>query len=395
MFIAAALGAQAAEISNLKAGTLSEAGIASDETVLKVSGTINAADFAYIIDNLYKLQTLDLSQASISAYSGAGLPYTGVTKSAADVLPNYALTGLSHLSTLKLPARLTAIGNGALSGTGITELIIPAGVTTIGDYAAMRCNELTTLTIPESVSSIGTRAFANCPKLATVTVAGTVEQLPDGVFEACGGIKSLNLEKLANCTEIGQWALAECNGITALVLPPNSEAMEQGALYGTASISAIELPANIDYLGTNAMSAMTALKTIDATGLNLVPALGDSVWSRTAQPDITLNVPADLYTQFKNASQWKEFHIPNNASIIQSIESNGTDAALKVTVSGSELAVDGGDMELGDVALFDAAGRRVAHVASEGTEASINIDGFAHGVYLLVTSNAGTAKIAI
>lgn len=42
---------------------------------------------------------------------------------------------------------------------GVTEVVIPKGVTSIGDRAFDGCESLTSITIPKSVTSIGKDAF--------------------------------------------------------------------------------------------------------------------------------------------------------------------------------------------------------------------------------------------
>lgn len=49
-----------------------------------------------------------------------------------------------------------------MDGEEITNLVIPEGVTTIGDYAFRGCSGLTSVTIPESVTRIGDTAFYGC-----------------------------------------------------------------------------------------------------------------------------------------------------------------------------------------------------------------------------------------
>ena len=51
-------------------------------------------------------------------------------------------------------------------------MTIPAGVTTIGDYALYSCVRLTSVTIPASVTSLGRGAFHACDSLATVVFQG-------------------------------------------------------------------------------------------------------------------------------------------------------------------------------------------------------------------------------
>jgi len=393
---AAAGNLNAREVTNLQAGQLAAAGISADETELTISGQMNAADFAYIFDNLNELSKLDISNVNITAYRGDALPYTGIKQSPANTLPDYALTGLKQLSTVSLPSSLTAIGKGSLSGTGIAALDIPQSVTSIGDYAAMRCEKLKALTIPAGVTSIGTRAFAYCPALESVNIQASVSQIPEGLFEACGGLTALQLEAIGSCTEIGPWAIAECNGLTTLVLPAGSQALQKGALYGTASIKTLILPEAIDYLGDNAMSAMTSLNHMDASKVQTVPELGNNVWSRIDQSAVRLVTPNNRVEDYRNADQWKEFHIMSvddwQASSRNIASSMGADALL-VTVNGRNVIVDGGEQELGSVSAFNVGGQRI-FTAKAGKKLEISAKGWPAGIYLIVT-NIGAAKVTI
>ena len=60
-----------------------------------------------------------------------------------------------------------------LNGNLVTELTIPDGVSSIGNYAFSYCRGLTSVTIPDSVTSIGDYAFWDCRGLTTVYYAGT------------------------------------------------------------------------------------------------------------------------------------------------------------------------------------------------------------------------------
>ena len=59
--------------------------------------------------------------------------------------------------------------------SGIRNVIIPDGATTIDDYAFYNCTSLTSVIIPEGVTSIGDYAFYNCTSLTSVYYKGTVE----------------------------------------------------------------------------------------------------------------------------------------------------------------------------------------------------------------------------
>ncbi|MGN0172149.1 MAG: leucine-rich repeat protein [Acutalibacteraceae bacterium] len=72
-----------------------------------------------------------------------------------------------------------------LNDIKLTELVIPAGVTSIGEYAFYGCSSLTSVTIPNSVTSIGDWAFSWCNSLTSVTIPDSVTSIGDWAFDLC------------------------------------------------------------------------------------------------------------------------------------------------------------------------------------------------------------------
>ena len=73
------------------------------------------------------------------------------------------------------------IENGILTKYGgkKKDVVIPDGVTSIGDSAFSYCNSLTSITIPDSVTSIGDEAFEYCYSLTSINVASDNEYYSD------------------------------------------------------------------------------------------------------------------------------------------------------------------------------------------------------------------------
>ena len=61
-----------------------------------------------------------------------------------------------------------------LNGALVTNLVIPGGVTKVGDYAFEHCMSITSVTIPEGCTTIGEYAFNNCQNITSATLPNSL-----------------------------------------------------------------------------------------------------------------------------------------------------------------------------------------------------------------------------
>jgi hypothetical protein len=137
---------------------------------------------------------------------------------------NYAFAGLTGLTGLSLPDSLTSLGwrpfafcsnltaiavsdasasyqsvDGVLYDKQMKHLIacpegksgrlvIPDGVTRIGEAAFQDCRGLANIVLPESVISIGTLAFNGCSRLSSINIPGSVAMIGKDVFGGCSNL---------------------------------------------------------------------------------------------------------------------------------------------------------------------------------------------------------------
>ena len=83
-------------------------------------------------------------------------------------------------------------------------------VTSIGDYAFLKCSGITNITIPSSVTNLGTQAFSNCTGLKTVTFEENSQLNYIGMqaFSVCTNLTSINIPE--SVTSIGNFAFDNC-----------------------------------------------------------------------------------------------------------------------------------------------------------------------------------------
>ncbi|MEG2081576.1 MAG: leucine-rich repeat domain-containing protein, partial [Oscillospiraceae bacterium] len=76
---------------------------------------------------------------------------------------------------------------------GLTSIIIPDSITSIGSDAFYYCTGLTSVTIGNSVTSIGDYAFYFCTGLKGVMLPDSVTIIGKGAFEDCTGLKGVTI----------------------------------------------------------------------------------------------------------------------------------------------------------------------------------------------------------
>ena len=140
------------------------------------------------------------------------------------VLINYVGTA----TEVVIPDGVTSIGNGAFGYcSGLTSIKIPEGVTSIGDSAFYDCSGLTSITIPEGVTNIGYWAFTGCSGLTSITIPESMESIGGDAFADCSGLTSITIPK--GVTFIERRAFLRCSGLTSIEVEkgnPNYDSRE-------------------------------------------------------------------------------------------------------------------------------------------------------------------------
>jgi len=99
--------------------------------------------------------------------------------------------GLSHSSNPLLYAHHLY-----LNGNEVTDLVIPEGVTSIGNFAFDNCSALTNVTIPDGVTSICTCAFRKCSSLTSITIPSSVATVESHAFLWCFNLNAVHISDL-------------------------------------------------------------------------------------------------------------------------------------------------------------------------------------------------------
>ena len=95
------------------------------------------------------------------------------------------VSDLKKYSTANVMHKLPGIKHLLINSRDIANLVIPHGVTKIGDSAFRRCGNIKSVTISDSVTEIGDSAFRGSYNLAQITIPNGVTSIGDKAFSGC------------------------------------------------------------------------------------------------------------------------------------------------------------------------------------------------------------------
>lgn len=197
---------------------------------------------AYAVNDCYKLQTLVLPAALKTIGDNA----------------IHMSNSSNLLSQIDIPAGVTTIGKYAFYYTALTAITIPDGVTRIEDYTFYYCQKLKTAVLPDNITYIGKDAFCNCTSLESVNMPTKVETIGNEAFESCSKLATPMLIP-ATCTTIGNYAFNGCNTLPSVTFSEGLTSIGYNAFGYCRKLAVVELPSTVTSLGSYAFCNIDAL----------------------------------------------------------------------------------------------------------------------------------------
>jgi hypothetical protein len=222
-----------------------------DGTVLNIVGTGDMYDYDWNYG--YSVPWAD----ALETITEVNLP-EGMTS-----IGNYAFPSMSALTSFVIPSTVTRIGEWSMTGlSGVQELVLPEGIQKIGD-GAFSGSGFTSVVLPDGLADgeIGIRAFEACTELEHVTLPNGMDSIPDEMFAYCHKLNHVMIPD--SVTEIGDNAFFECLALTDITLPYRLTSIGFGVFGGCTALEGIELPRSIKEIGQYAFYGCSALKTIN------------------------------------------------------------------------------------------------------------------------------------
>ena len=179
----------------------------------------------------------------------------------------YLVDNNGNLDLSKYEGKIKTIEAGAFSKveieSGITPLssiVLPKGITTIGDDAFSYNTSLTSIKIPNTVTTIGKRAFYGCTNLTSIEIPDTVTYIGDYCFSGCNRLQKIKLSK--KIQTINQGLLEGCSSLTEIEIPEGVESIGYAAFRSCDKLTTITLPASLTYITGSALTRLSRLTEV-------------------------------------------------------------------------------------------------------------------------------------
>ena len=257
-------------------------------------------------------------------------------------------------------------GNLYLNGELVAgELIIPDGVTSIGNYAFYGYDRLTSVTIGNGVTSIGDDAFDGCYKLIEVcnksslgitagsTANGYVGRYAKRVYTEEGGSWLSETEDGFRFFYDGEtgYLVAYLGDETKLTLPDSFTAYDgtvvaeyqinDYAFHNCDSLTSVTIPDSVTDIGSYAFTYCTSLTSV--TIPDSVTSIGWYAFSGcTSLTSVTIpdSVTSIVISAFENCTSLTSITIPASVTSIGAYAFRGCTSLTSVTIPDSVTSID-------------------------------------------------------
>ncbi|RRF94544.1 MAG: leucine-rich repeat domain-containing protein [Lachnospiraceae bacterium] len=128
-------------------------------------------------------------------------------------------------------------------------------------------DEITVVVIPEGVTEIGELAFNNCTSLKEITIPDSVTEIGEFAFEYCKSLKEITIPD--SVTKIGDYAFSDCTSLKEITIPDSVTEIGYGVFSGCTSLKEVTIPDSVIWIGEDAFSDCEFLEKINYRGLQI------------------------------------------------------------------------------------------------------------------------------
>ena len=223
-----------------------------------------------------------------------------------------AFEGCQNLESVVLPNSLKGMGYNVFRKSGLTSIVIPEGITSLPDGTFSECKNLESVTLPSTLKTIE-NAFSNSG-LTSIFIPKGVTSIYSTSFNYCGNLSTISVsdenttyDSRNNCNAIIQTATNQIvRGTFNTIIPNTVTSIGDNAFNGINSLTSIVIPESVTSIGQQAFRLCNSLVEVVCKA-KVAPQLKSEAFSYGILPKATLYVPEESVESYKADSEWKKF----------------------------------------------------------------------------------------
>jgi hypothetical protein len=284
------------------------------------------------------------------AFDGSGLTDVilpvGVTN-----IGQAAFGNTPSLTNITIPNSVTSIGEAAFSGSGLASMILPDSIAEIETNIFENCTNLTSVTVPGSVTNICDHAFSSCSGLTNITIPGSVTSIGTATFSFCSSLTNVTIP--GSVTSIGYGAFSGCSGLTNVTISSGVTSIGFDAFVDCSSLTRVNIPSSVTNIGQYAFSGCSSLTAITVDPANPLYSSVSGVLFNNTQATIvgypgglsgSYTIPSGVttigVTAFSSCDGLTSVTIPTGVITIEDYAFSSCSGLTNVTISDGVTSID-------------------------------------------------------
>ncbi|MBQ7646871.1 MAG: leucine-rich repeat protein, partial [Clostridia bacterium] len=236
-------------------------------------------------ENEFSVPTGCSGFVNTAVYISGKLLENGALNSGTERINNFAFFKNKFIKTINIPSSVNFIGEQAFTGSGITSITIPDGVTSINfsdcvnletavlpdsivDFSMRNCISLRNVTIPPLVTTITHECFIDCKSLESIIIPDTVTEVEAGVFSGCSSLSSVRLG--SGLKYIGRNMFYRCELLEHIDFPDTIEYIDLYAFCGSGLCGIITIPESVKTIYSNAFAYCNIMTVVNNSDIDIV-----------------------------------------------------------------------------------------------------------------------------
>lgn len=202
----------------------------------------------------------------------------------------------------------------------LREVILPEGLTYIGDRVFLWADKMQELNIPSTVTHIGESAFSQCKALKSIVLPEGLTSVPEGAFYGCKSLHNVVLPQ--SVQHIGDECFNGCQQLTKLTLPKELRTIGKQAFLFCYNLQSLSLPSKVCSIAEGVFNACYQLRlSVDADNSHYV-VRNNMLFSH------------ELDTLFCcNENVGENVVLPENVQVIAPLAAQYNDGLRRITLS--------------------------------------------------------------